>query len=278
MNDIQSAVEIFEKHGIKTRLNENNLIIISHYAQPKGTTFAELGINEDELIKNVVACEGLFDARKSQLTTFPLVVSQQITLYDDNNITEMPNLKAVGHFVVNKKLKKLPKLKAVGSMDLEESSIKSLPKLKDAGILIVQNSQVKDLSALETVGKLCIIDSPVQDLKNLKKAEDVFIYSSDAEKKIEIKALPELEEVSKLFVANSLLKSLPKLKKAQKLSFSNCQIKSVKASLKAEFEINDKITDEELSEKFDTFTDWYNSETFQQAMNILGGVVNKIQS
>ncbi len=276
--ETQKAVEIFEKHGIKTSVDENNKITISHYAQPKGKTFSELKINEDELIENVVQCSGVFDLRKSKLTTFPLEASTEIRMYEDNKITEMPELKAAGVFVANKVLKKLPKLKFVSSIQLDGSPIRTLPKLKKAGIVIVQNSNLKSLASLEAVARLCIIDCPFEDLKKLKYAGDVFICSSDESNKIDVQALPELEEVEKLFVANSTLKSIPQIKKADKIAFYNCEIKTVKQSLKGVTEIKNKISDEELSEKFDTFTDWYNSEILAKSMEILGGIVNKINS
>ena len=278
MNDITKAVEIFEKYGIKTKLNSDNKIIISHYSQPKGETFSELGIDEDELLKDVVGCTGIFDARKSALKTFPLIVAKEIRLYENNEITEMPNLKAAGVIVLNKKLKKMPKLKSVGSISLEDSPIKALPKLKEAGILIAQNSSLKDLSSLENVSKLCVIDCPLDDLKELKQAGDIFLCSSDESKKMDLISLNKLEEVEKIFVANAKLKSLPKLKKAQKIAFYNCEIKTVKASICKDVEIKTQISDEELSEKFDTFTDWYNSEILEKSMDLLGSVVNKIQS
>lgn len=278
MNDIKKAVEIFEKYGISASLNSENKIIISHYTQPKDKTFAELGIDEDELIKDVVACVGIFDARKSALKTFPLVVSREIRLYEDNEITEMPNLKAAGVIVMNKKLKKLPKLKTVGSVSFEESAVKSLPKLKEAGILVAQNSILKELPSLERVSKLCIIDCPLEDLKELKSAGDVFLCSSDENKKMEVVSLNKLDDVEKLFVANAQLKSLPKLKKAEKIALYNCEIKSVKSSVCKDVEIKTQIADEELSEKFDTFTDWYNSEILDKSMDLLGSIVNKIQS
>ena len=277
MNDVKSCVEIFEKYGISASLNKDNKIIISHYSQPKNTTFVELGINEDELIKDVVACSGVFDTRKSSLTTFPLEVSQEIRLYEDTAILEMPNLKAAGKIVLNSKLKKLPKLKAVGSIALENSQIKALPKLKEAGILIAQNSALKELSNLENVGKLCIIDCPLEDLSELKSAKDVFICSSDENQKIDLKAMKNLKEVEQLFVANSSLKALPSLKKASKVALYNCSIKSIKDSVCKNVEIATQITDSELSEKFDTFTDWYNSDVFQKSMDILGDIVNQIQ-
>jgi len=278
MNDVKSCVEIFEKYGIKTSITKNNKIIISHYAQPKEATFSKLGINEDDLIKDVIACMGIFDKRKSSLTTFPLEASQEIKLYEDTKIIEMPNLRAAGKILTNKTLKKLPKLKAVGSIILEESPIKTLPKLKEAGILIAQNSSLKELPNLINAGKICVIDCPFEDLNSLENVQDMFICSSDENQKIDIKTLKELKEVSKLFVANASLKSLPKLKKAQKLAFYNCEIKNVKDLICKDVEIATQIHDDDLSEKFDTFTDWYNSDIFQKSMDILGDVVNKIQS
>lgn len=278
MNKVQWAVEIFEKYDIKTVVDNNNMITISHYSQPKGTTFQELGINEDELIENVIACDGAFDTRKSALTTFPLIASREIRLYKDTKITQMPNLKAVGILVTNETLKKLPKLKVAASISLENSPVKSLPKLKQVGILIAQSSSLADLSSLETAKKLCIIDCEIEDIKNLESADDIFICSSDENNKSKLTILNSLEYVDKLFVANSNLKSLPKLKKANKIALYNTQIKSIKASIGAEVEIETKIDDEQLSQKFDTFTDWYNSDILTKSMDLLGNIVNQIKA
>lgn len=277
MNEIQKSVEIFEKYGIKTSLNKDGLIVISHYSQPKGTTFKELGIDEDELIKNVAGCSGCFNTLRSSIATFPLVVSQEIILDENTNISEMPNLKAVGKFVVNSKLKKLPKLKAVGSISLVNSSIKSMPKLKEAGILIAQNSSLKDLCSLENAGNVCIIDCPLEELKSLKSVKDIFICSGDENQKIELKTFHNLEEAQKIFVANAKLKTLPKLKKAEKIAFYNCEINSVKSCVCKDVEIQKQISDDELSEKFDKFTDWYNSEMFNRTMDTIGDIVNQIK-
>ncbi len=278
MNATEWALETFRKYGIEANLNNEGKIIISHYSQPKEGTFEKLGIDEDKLIENVAACSGKFDTRNSKLTTFPLTVSQEIRLYDDTQISEMPNLKAAGILLTNKNLKKLPKLKAVGSISIENSNIKSLPKLKEAGILIAQNSKLKELSSLKKVTKLCIIDCPIEDLKELEAAQDVFICSSDPANKIDISALNKLEEVEKLFVANANLKALPKLKKASKIALYNCEIKSIKHSITKDVEIEKEISDEKLSEKFDTFTDWYNSDVLTNSMDLLGEMVNIIKS
>ncbi len=276
MNKIEWATEIFEKYGIKTTVRGNNQIIISHYNQPKGTTFQELGINEDELIENVIGCEGIFDTLKSQLTTFPLVVSREIRLYNDGKITAMPNLKAVGVFVGNNTLKKLPKLKAAASISLENSPIKSIPKLKEVGILVAQSSSLAELPSLESAKKLCIIDCPIEDLKDLKESIDIFICSSDENNKIKLQTLPDLENFENLFVANCDLKSLPKVKNAKKIALYNTNIRNIKSSLKAEIEIETKIDEEQLADKFDTFTDWYNSDIFNKSMDMLGNLVNYI--
>jgi len=276
MIELKDAVEIFEKNGIKTNIDNNNMLTISHYNQPKGTTFAELGINEDELLAHVIACDGKFETRKSALTTFPLIACRELRLDEATEIVEMPNLKVVGVFVVNKKIKKLPKLKIAGSISMEESIIKSLPKLKEVEVLIAQNSKLEELPSLERAGKLCIVDTPVNDLKNLRTAGDVFICSSDENNKNELSVLNSLEEVEKLFVANSNLKSLPKLKEAKKVALYNCEIKSFKGSKDTEVEIKTEISDEELSEKFDSFTEWYDSDILNKSMNLLGEMVNII--
>lgn len=276
-SEIQWAVDVFNKYGIQTKIFKDK-IVISNYAQPKDTTFSELGINEDELIKNVLICEGCFDARKSSLTVFPLVAAQEIRLYDDTKITQMPELKAVGLLVCNKTLKKLPKLKRAISINMDESNIKALPKLVEIDTLIAQNSKLEELNNLERANKICIIDCPIKDLKSLKQVNDLFICSSDEENINQILTLNSLEEANKIFVANSELKSLPKLKKAEKIGLYNTNVKSIKKSIKAEIEIKVKIADEELSEKFDGFTNWYNSDILEKSMALLGDVVNKIKS
>ncbi len=278
MIELQQAIEIFEKNGIKAQVDSNNMIMISHYNQPKGTTFKEQGINEDELLAHVIACDGKFETRNSALTTFPLAACRELRMDEKTEISEMPNLKAAGIFIVNKKLKRVPKLKKAGSISMEESSIRSLPNLEEVEVLIIQNSKLEELPSLKKATKLCIIDSPVKDLKNLKIGGDIFICSSDIENKNKLTVLNNLEEVEKLFVANSNLKSLPKLKKAKKVALYNCDIKSFKGSKDTEVEIKTKISDEELSEKFDTFTEWYNSDVFNKSMNLLGEMVNIIKS
>ena len=278
MIELQQAIEIFEKNGIKTTVDNNNMITISGYNQPKGTTFKEQGINEDELIAHVIACDGKFETRKSALTTFPLIACRELRMDEATEIVEMPNLKVVGVFVVNKKLKKVPKLKIAGSISMEESVIKSMPKLKEVEVIIAQNSKLEELPSLERANKLCIVDTPLKDLKNLKTGGDIFICSSDENNKNELSILNSLEEVEKLFVANSNLKSLPKLKKAKKVALYNCEIKNFKGSKETEVEIKNQITDAELSEKFDNFTEWYDSELLNKSMNLLGEMVNIIQN
>lgn len=278
MLDTKEVVEIFEKYGIKAHVDNNDMIIISHYCQPKEKTFLELGINEDELIEKVVACEGRFDTRKSALSTFPLIACRELRLDFDTKISELPNLKAVGVLLVNKHLKKMPKLKSAGSISMENSVVKSLPKLKEVAIFIAQSSSLEELPNLERAGKMCIVDCPFEEMKNLEYAQELFICSTDENKKLKLSILNKLEEVENLFVVNTELKSLPKLRKAKKIALYNCEIKSIKSSINAEVEIKNEISDEQLSEKFDTFTDWYNSEIFKNSMDLLGNIVNQMKS
>ena len=278
MIELQQAIEIFQKSGINVQVDNNNMLIISHYNQPQGTTFKEQGVNEDELIAHVVACDGRFDTKNSALTTFPLTACRELRLDENTEITEMPNLKVVGVFVVNKKLKRVPKLKRAGSISMEESIIRSMPNLEEVEVLIVQNSNLEELPSLQRANKLCIIDTPLKDIRSFKSGGDVFICSSDENKKNEIVVLNNLEEVDNLFIANSNIKALPKLKQAKKVALYNCDIRSFKGSKDTIVEIKSEISDEELSEKFDTFTEWYDSDVLNKSMNLLGEMVNIIQS
>ena len=146
-----NSVEIFNKYGIQTKVDNNNMLIISHYCQPKEATFSELGIDENKLIENVIACEGCFDTRKSALTTMPLIAIKELRLDEETKIAEAPNLKVVGTLVTNKHIKKLPKLKKVFNASLEGSIIKTLPKLNEENLLIVQTSKLEELPNLEKV-------------------------------------------------------------------------------------------------------------------------------
>ncbi len=276
MIELEQAIQIFEKYEIKAVLDNNNMLTISHYKQPKDTTFAELGINEDELIQHVAICEGRFDTTKSSLTTFPLYAVSELRMAEDTKIAELPNLKAVGTFIVNNHLKKAPKLKTIGSAALDGSIIKSLPKLKEAGILTIQNSKLEELPSLEKVGKLCIIDTPVSDLKNLEYGQEIFICSTDENNKLPLSVLNSLSETENLFIANTELKALPKLKIAKKVALYNCEIKSFKGAKDTEVEIQNHISDEELNEKFDVFTDWYNSSVLNNSMDLLGGLASTL--
>ena len=91
MSEVQFALETFKKYGINASVINNNQIAISHFCQPKGTTFEALGIDENELIKNVAICEGKFDTTNSKLTTFELSVAKEIVLDKETNIKETIN-------------------------------------------------------------------------------------------------------------------------------------------------------------------------------------------
>lgn len=273
---VQWALETFNNNGIEATL-EKDFIMISNYCQPKGTTFEALGINEDELIENVGVCLGCFDFLKSKLTTFPLIAAKEIRMYKDTKVKEMPNLKIAGSIIVSGELKKVPKLKRAISISLDGSLVKAFPKLKEVDILIAQNSALEKLDSLEASRKLCLIDCPIKDLSELKNVEDLFICSSDEENKIELKELKSLQSAKNVFIANCLIKALPNLKNVEKIGLFNTEIKSIKKSIKAQIEISNKISDEDLSNKFDSFTDWYNSDILNKSMDLLGEVVKQIK-
>jgi len=68
------------------------------------------------------------------------------------------------------------------------------------------------------------------------------------------------------------------LKNAKKIALYNSEIKKIKPTVCRDVEIQTHISDKELTEKFDTFTDWYNSDVFKQSLDLLGNIVNQIKS
>ena len=126
-----NAVEIFNQYGIQTTELLDGELFISHYCQPislddEDLSFSKLGINEDELLKNVVAIEGNADFSGSSAKTLGGIcyVGGNLTL-SDSDVEDSGELRAVDGNInlMNSKLKSLGKVKKVkGNIFLNDSS------------------------------------------------------------------------------------------------------------------------------------------------------------
>ena len=95
--DIKSAQDIFNTFGIDTKIRKDGKLIISHYTQPKNSNFNELGIDEDELLKNVAEIEGDADFLGSNATTLGSIESIEGDLdIINSSIEDLGELKYIG--------------------------------------------------------------------------------------------------------------------------------------------------------------------------------------
>lgn len=149
---------------------------ISHYCQPSDSySFSDLGIDENELLKNVVKIEKDGEFLKSEATdlTALIEISGNANFGDCKDIN-IPNIKIIGGDAnfVGLKRKNLSSLEKIGQSayftgaeDIDMHNLKTVGK--DAWF---DNTQNLDVSALESVeGKLWCTDA-----KNIKIKKDLF--------------------------------------------------------------------------------------------------------
>ena len=155
VKNIDDAIKIFEYIGIRTQKKKDGTLTLSHYRQPTlDLTFADLGINEDKLMKYVSKIE-------------------QFATFENSEVTKLPNLKYVGgNFNIHgTKIKSLGVLKSIGG-DAHLTS-KNLTDLGDlthvGGNFMLCHSEIESLQNLETIGgSLNIRGSKLKNLGKLK--------------------------------------------------------------------------------------------------------------
>jgi len=163
--DDKMADKILGKFGINVTY-EDGKRILSEYKQPhEGFTYSDLGVDENELVKDVYKIKGTADFQNSQVTDLSRLETIGRTAYFENSkITDLSSLETIGreaHFE-NSKVTDLSSLKTIG------------------GWADFQNSKVTDLSSLETiVGWVYFNYSQVTSMPSLiKVGYDVYIKDS----------------------------------------------------------------------------------------------------
>lgn len=138
--------EVFETFGIKcNKLPDGKRLIIQEYRQPNRTsTFADLEIDEDKLLENVVGVVGDMN-------------------FDRSKATSVKNLKSIGGHLKAVGLKRdidFSSLTSVGTnLDISGSKIQAMPKLKYIGSwAYFDGSAISNLDSLETVKSWLSLD------------------------------------------------------------------------------------------------------------------------
>ena len=172
--DLEKAIkennvkEILEYFNIKCEVNKNNLLTISHYSpsvnylrdeqsiKPEQLYFSELGINENNLFKKIIAIKNEAFFMNSKLTDLgELKKIGGDASFDHSKISNLKNLEIIG-----------------GNAYFFLSPVENLGALKTIERCAFFNgSKVTDLGKLETIGKT--LDLSNTKITNLGKLTSV---------------------------------------------------------------------------------------------------------
>ncbi len=170
--------EIFELVGIEAEEHDDNTLTLSEYRQPSkkcSYTYKDLGLDENELFKNVVEIKGNAD-------------------FSNSSLTNTHNLKYVSGKLNldNSKITKLGNIEQTGSIDISSSNVVSLGHLKKInGNACFKNCENFDFGDLETIeGNADFSLTNLKDLGHIKKIKgNVNFWDA------KIETLGELEEI-----------------------------------------------------------------------------------
>lgn len=169
--------KILKYFGIETSINEKGEEELSEYHQPsRNITYSTLGINENDMFKNVVKIKGKAIFTNSALTSLHSL--KEIGGYTDFSkslFKDTGNLERIeGNAVFsNSNIERLLHIKKIsGTADFSRSKVKSLGELEEIGAdTFFTNAPIEDF------GKLKSIDGDVVlGLTNEEKIKGIKIY------------------------------------------------------------------------------------------------------
>jgi len=177
--------KILEKCGIEVTY-EDGKRILSEYKQPhEGFTYSDLGINENDLVKDVYKIKGNANFKNSKATDLSSLISIGDGAYFNySKVTDLSSLESIGDwaFFQNSKVTDLSSLISIGGgANFRNSQVTDLSSLGTIGSWAnFKNSQVTDLSRLETIGEWANFqNSQVRSVPSLiKVGNDVYIKDS----------------------------------------------------------------------------------------------------
>lgn len=180
-SDLKEAIKnkdsesIFNYFGINTKYDTDGKFIISEYKQPsKKYTFKEIGIDENELLKNVVKIEGNADFTNSVANIFPnLEIIEGDVVFKNVIINDLSKLKTIkGNVTLEKcKIDNISNLKTIdGNATIKDSRINHISSLENVnGCFTIDFSKIQDMGGLKNVDKNFHISSSfIKDISNLK--------------------------------------------------------------------------------------------------------------
>ena len=187
--------KILQYFEIETEKDEDGMLILSTFKQPSNNiSFKDIGVNENDLFKNIKEIKGDAYFKDSEVTSLDNLQSiggdadfenSKITSlgnlefiggnawFYNSEITSLDNLKSIGRntIFVNSKVTSLGNLKSIGGYaNFKSSKVTSLGNLKSiGGDANFENSKITSLGNLESIGgNAWFYNSKVTSLGNLK--------------------------------------------------------------------------------------------------------------
>lgn len=212
----KKAENIFKYVGMLEKVDDDGLLILKSFGQPHDFTFEELGVNENDLFKNVkiildyadfsgtrvkdIGCLKLIRGSakfcRSAITSLKYLEYIGGDAYmEGTNIDDLGHLKSVGGGVYfqHSKIVNLKELEHIGrDASFDKSLVSDLSKLKFiGGNANFRDSQIENLGELKTIGGyLSIHDSQVTSLGKLETiGKDFYCGKSMIEDLGELKSI-----------------------------------------------------------------------------------------
>lgn len=170
--DTQRILNYF---GIETEQDENGKLIIDEFREPDSEfTYKDLGINENDLFKDIIEIKR--NAYFSNYDVTNLGCLERIggcAYFQDSKVSKLGNLKSIGKFVIfgNSQITDLENLETINEdARFDNSRVKSLGKLKYIGSdAHFEHCPINSLGELEYIGKdAYFTGSNIDDLGKLK--------------------------------------------------------------------------------------------------------------
>jgi len=227
--------KILEKCGIEVTY-EDGKRMLSEYKQPhEGFTYSDLGINENDLVKDVYKIKGNAYFKNSKATDLSsLKTIGGSAHFNKSKVTDLSSLETIGGYAYfqNSKVTDLSSLESIGKdAYFKNSQVTDLSRLETiGGYAWFQNSQVTDLSSLKTIGEDADFrKSQVTNLSSLKTiGGDAHFENS------KVTDLSSLESIGKnAYFYNSQVIDLCRLETIGKHAwFENSKVRSVPSLIK----------------------------------------------
>ena len=170
--DEKDYEKILTHFGIEVEKDEEGMLTLSHYDQPdEDTTFADLGIDENEMFKHIRKITGNANLENCKATSLGSITEiEGDAVFYHSAIESLGNLETIGQ-----------------DADFQYSVVASLGKLKTIGNnAIFASSQITDLQNLESIGgDADFRDTQIESFGKLKEImRHVYINSDDIEDKL----------------------------------------------------------------------------------------------